>query len=75
MPRRPRTGLPLPPDKTILQHALVSASYALRDGMKKVMGVHVGSVAAHGFGMHNPKNGVDCHPDPECPTCRRERRR
>jgi hypothetical protein len=57
-----------------VQDVLVGASHLARAGMKRVMGTHVGAVAAHGFGMHNPKNGIDCHPDPECPTCRRERR-
>jgi hypothetical protein len=74
MARRPRTGL-LPPDKAIIQYVLVKASHATRDGMKWLMGEHLGAVAAHGLGMHNPKMGIDCHPDPECPTCRRERRR
>ena len=66
------TNLPFFIDKRVVQRELTKLSHAVRDGIKYVMGNPIGAMTAHGLGMHNPENGVDCTPDPDCPTCRRE---
>lgn len=83
MPRAPRRDRPrrggrvnplalLPP--AAQADLLDRASSTVKHFMKRGLGIPLGAVFAHGVGMHNPENGVDCHPDPDCPTCRREQR-